>query len=36
MHLTAQEQQQINGLVAEVEATSGVQFIVGVIGKADA
>jgi putative membrane protein len=36
MHLTAQEQQQINGLVAEVEAASGAQFIVAVIGKADA
>jgi len=36
MHLTAQEQQQINELVAEVEAASGAQFIVAVIGKADA
>lgn len=36
MHLSAQEQQQINGLVAEVEAASGAQFIVAVIGKADA
>jgi putative membrane protein len=36
MHLTTQEQQQINGLVAEVEATSGAQFVVAVIGKADA
>lgn len=36
MHLTAQEQQQINGLVAELEAASGAQFIVTVIGKADA
>ena len=36
MHLTAQEQQQINGLVAEVEAASGAQLIVAVIGKADA
>ena len=36
MHLTAQEQQQINELVAEVEATSGAQFVVAVIGKADA
>jgi putative membrane protein len=36
MHLTPQEQQQINGLVAEVEAASGAQLIVAVIGKADA
>lgn len=36
MHLIAQEQQQINELVAEVEAASGAQFIVAVIGKADA
>jgi putative membrane protein len=36
MHLSAQEQQQINGLVAEVEAASGAQFMVAVIGKADA
>jgi putative membrane protein len=36
MHLTTQEQQQINELVAEVEAASGAQFIVAVIGKADA
>lgn len=36
MHLTPQEQQQINGLVAELEAASGAQLIVAVIGKADA
>ena len=36
MHLTPQEQQQINGLVAEVEAASGAQLIVAVIDKADA
>ena len=36
MHLSAQEQQQINELVAEVEAASGAQFIFAVIGKADA
>ena len=35
MHLTTQEQQQINELVAEVEAGSGAEFIVAVIGKAD-
>ena len=36
MHLTSQEKQQINGLVAELEAASGAQLIVAVIGKADA
>ena len=36
MHLTEQEQQEINGLVAEVEAASGARFVVAVIGKADA
>jgi putative membrane protein len=36
MHLAAQEQQQINGLVAEVEAASGAEFVVAVVGKADA
>lgn len=36
MHLTEQEQQQINELVAEVEAKSGAQVLVAVIGKADA
>jgi len=36
MHLTEQEQQEINRLVAEVEAASGAQFVVAVIGKADA
>jgi putative membrane protein len=36
MHLAEQEQQQINGLVAEVEAASGAQFVVAVVGKADA
>ena len=36
MHLIPQEQQQINGLVAEVEAAGGAQLIVAVIGKADA
>jgi putative membrane protein len=35
MYLTEQEQQQINRLVAEVEAASGAQFVVAVIGKAD-
>jgi putative membrane protein len=35
MHLTAQEQQQINRLVAEVEAASGAQLVIAVIGKAD-
>ena len=36
MHLTQQEQQQINRLVAEVEAASGAEVVVAVIGKADA
>ena len=36
MHLTEQEQQQINELVAEVEAKSGARMPVAVIGKADA
>lgn len=36
MHLTEQEQQQINELVAEVEAKSGAQMLIAVIGKADA
>ena len=36
MHLTEQEQQQINELVAEVEAKSGAQVLLAVIGKADA
>ena len=36
MHLTQQEQQQINELVTEVEAKSGAQVLVAVIGKADA
>jgi putative membrane protein len=35
MHLTQQEQQQINGLVAEVEAATGAQVLAAVIGKAD-
>lgn len=35
MYLTPQEQQQINGLVAEVEAATGAQVLVAVIGKAD-
>jgi hypothetical protein len=35
MHLSEQEQQQINRLVAEVEAASGAQLVVAVIGKAD-
>jgi putative membrane protein len=35
MYLTQQEQQQINGLVAEVEAATGAQALVAVIGKAD-
>ena len=36
MHLTEQEQRQINELVAEVEAKSGARMPVAVIGKADA
>ena len=36
MYLTPQEQQQINGLVAEVEAATGAQVLAAVIGKADA
>ena len=36
MHLTEQEQQQINELVTEVEAKSGAQVLLAVIGKADA
>ena len=36
MDLTEQEQQQINELVAEVEAKSGAQVLIAVIGKADA
>ncbi len=36
MHLAEQEQKQINELVAEVEAKSGAQVLVAVIGKADA
>lgn len=36
MHLTEQEQQQINELVAEVEAKSGAQVLLAVISKADA
>lgn len=35
MYLTPQEQQQINGLVAEVEAATGAQVLVAVIGKSD-
>ena len=35
MHLTEQEQSQINELVAEVEAESGAQVLVALIGKAD-
>lgn len=36
MHLGEQEQKQINELVAEVEAKSGAQVLLAVIGKADA
>jgi len=36
MHLAEQEQRQINELVAEVEAKSGAQVLLAVIGKADA
>ena len=35
MHLTEQEQQQINRLVAEVEAASGAQLVVAVVAKSD-
>jgi putative membrane protein len=35
MYLTQQEQQQINELVAEVEAATGAQVLATVIGKAD-
>lgn len=35
MYLTQQEQQQINELVAEVEAATGAQVLAAVIGKAD-
>lgn len=35
MYLTQQEQQQINELVAEVEAATGAQVLAAVLGKAD-
>lgn len=36
MRLSEQEQSQINELVADVEAKSGAQVVVAVIGNADA